>query len=208
MLEHNGVVIGTKSVRSWWLAGAALSCLAGAASAQTGGTYVNAETPMLLPPVVNLAQPNVAQVASLDPQSAFGAAFGYNLGNGFKTEIQGVTARASSEHLANLPTAGGIMATSVMLNGMYEFRGDDWHISPYVGAGFGVVDANSRVLGATSNDWVAAYQVRGGISFGFTQRLIAKFEYQWTMGPSGGRLSLDNIEVSRHSFLIGMNYTY
>ena len=163
---------------------------------------------MLLPPVVSLAQPNVTQTASLEPQSSFGAAFGYNLGNGFKTEIQGLTARASAEHLANLPAAGGIMATSVMLNGMYEFRGGDWHISPYIGAGYGVVDANSRVLGATGNDWAGAYQMRGGISFGFTQRLIAKFEYQWTMGPSGGRLSLDNIEVSRHSFLIGMNYTY
>ena len=208
MLEHNGVVIGTKSMRSWWLAGAALSCLAGIASAQTSRTYVNAETPMLLPPVFSLAQPNVTQTASLEPRSSFGTAFGYNLGNGFKTEIQGVAASTPSEHLANLPTAGGIAATSVMLNGMYEFSGDDWHISPYIGAGFGMVDANSRVLGATDNDWVAAYQVRGGISFGFTQRLIAKFEYQWTMGPSGGRLSLDNIEVSRHSFLIGVNYEY
>ena len=194
-------------MRRWWLTVAVLSFLAGTASAQTSGSYVNADTPVLLPPVASLAQPDVTQTASLEPRSSFGIAFGYNLGNGFKTEIQGVTARASSEHLANLPTAGGIMATSVMLNGMYEFSGGDWHISPYIGAGFGVVDANSRVLGATDNEWVGAYQVQGGISFGFTQRLIAKFEYQWTMGSSG-RLSLDNVEVSRHSFLVGVNYTY
>jgi len=199
-------------MRRWWLIGAALSFLAGTASAQTSGSsYVNADNPVLLPPAVTLAQPNSSQIASLESRS-FGTAYGYDLGNGFKTEIQGLTARAANEHLTNLPAGGGdIAATSIMLKGMYEFSGGAWHMSPYVGAGFGVVDANARILGATNNDWVSAYQVQGGINLGFTQKLAGSLEYRWTMG-SKPHFSLAGIpaklEVNRHGFVVGMNYKY
>src|SRR2546423_9904611 len=146
MLQENGVDIGTKAMRRSWLTGAALSFLVGTASAQTSGSYVDADTPALLPPVASLAQLDVTQTASLQPASSFGTAYGYNLGNGLKTEIQGLTTRAPNEHLANLPAGGGIAATSLMLNGMYERSGNAWHVTPFVGAGIGFVDANARFL--------------------------------------------------------------
>jgi opacity protein-like surface antigen len=212
MLRENGVDIGTKQMRRWWLIGAALSFLAGTASAETSGSYVNADDAVLLPPAVTLAQPDITQIASLESRNVSGTAYGYDLGNGFKTEIQGVTARATNEHLANLPAGGsGIAATSVMLKGMYEFSDGAWRMSPYVGAGFGVVDSNARVLGATSNDWVSAYQLQGGINLGFTQKLMGSLEYRWTMG-SKPHFSLAGIpaklEVNRHGFVVGMNYKY
>lgn len=199
-------------MRRWWLFGAALSFLVGTASAQTSnGSYVNADDRVLLPPAVTLAQPDITQVASLESRS-FGTAYGYDLGNGFKTEIQGVTARAANEHLANLPSGGsGIAATSIMLKGMYEFSGGAWRMSPYLGAGLGMVDANARILGATSNDWVSAYQLQGGVNLGFTQKLAGSLEYHWTMG-SKPHFELAGIpaklEVNRHGVVLGMNYKY
>lgn len=196
----------------WWLFGAALSFLAGTASAQSGGgSYVNSDNPVLLPPAVTLGQSDSPQIASLESR-AFGNAYGYDLGNGFKTEIQGLTARAPDEHLTNLPAGGGgIAATSIMLKGMYEFSGGAWHMSPYIGAGLGMVDANTRILGATNNDWVSSYQVQGGINLGFTQKLVGSLEYRWTMG-SKPHFSLAGIpakvEVNRHGVVIGMNYKY
>jgi len=180
--------------------------------AQTGGSnYVNADNSVLLPPAVTLAQPDSPQIASLESR-AFGTTYGYDLGNGFKTEIQGLTARAANDYLTNLPVGGsGIAATSVMLKGMYEFSDGGWRMSPYVGAGFGVVDVNARVLGAINSDWVSAYQVQGGINLGFTQKLIGSLEYRWTMG-SKPHFSLaglpTKLEVSRHGFMIGFNYKY
>jgi opacity protein-like surface antigen len=146
-------------------------------------------------------------MASLEARNSFGTVYGYNLGNGFKTEIQGVTTRAPNEHFANLPAGGGIVATSVMLNGMYEFSDGARHMSPYVGAGFGMLDANARAPLANNDAWVGAYQVRGGVSLGFTEKLIASLEYRWTIG-SIPLFSLANIEVSRHSFLMGVHYRY
>ena len=149
----------------WWLTGAALSFLAGTASAETSGSYVSADTPVRLPTAVTLAQPDISQTASLDSPNSFGTVYGYNLGNGFQTEIQGMTTLAPVEHLANLPVSGsGIAATSVMLKGMYEFSDGAWHMSPYVSAGFGMVDAIARAPLAINNAWVGAYQLRGGVS--------------------------------------------
>jgi opacity protein-like surface antigen len=195
----------------WWLTGAALSILAGAASAQTADTYVNHDAGVP-PPAVALAQLDLTQTASLESRNAFGTVYGYDLGNGFKTEIQGLTARSTSEHFANLPSGNrGIAASSFMLKGMYEFSNGAWQMSPYVGAGFGVVNANAGVLGATRNEWIGSYQVGGGLNLGFTQKLMGSLEYRWTMG-SKPNFSLAGIptklEVSRHGFVLGFNYKY
>jgi len=183
----------------------------GTASAQTSGSYVDADTPALLPPVASLAQFDVTQTASLQPASSFGTAYGYNLGNGFKTEIQGLTTLAPNEPFANLPAGGGLAATSVMLKGMYEFSDGAYRMSPYIGAGFGVANANAHILGATSNEWTGTYQFQGGLNLGFTQKLMGSLEYRWTMG-SKPHFSLAGIptklEVSRHGFVIGVNYKY
>ena len=192
-----------------WLTGAALSFLVGAASAETSGSYIAADTPVLLPAAFTLAQPDIFQTASLDSPNSFGTVYGYNVGNGFQTEIQGVTTLAAVEHLANLPIGGsGIAATSVMLKSMYEFSDGAWHMSPYVSAGFGMVDARARAPLAINNAWVGAYQVRGGVSLGFTEKLIASLEYRWTIVGSTPLFSLADIEVSRHSLVIGLRYKY
>ena len=210
MLQENGVDIGIKAMQRSWLTGAALSFLVGTASAQTSGSYIDAEIPALLPPVASLAQRDVTQTASLEAP-IFGTAYGYNLGNGFKTEIQGLTTLAPNEHLANLPAGGGIAASSVMLKGMYEFSDGTYRMSPYIGAGFGLANANAHILGATNNEWTGTYQFQGGLNLGFTQKLMGSLEYQWTMG-SKPHFSLAGIptklEVSRHGFVLGVNYKY
>ncbi len=212
MPQRNGVDIGTTEMRRWWLTGAALSILAGPVSAQTSGSYVNADAPIVPSSVIALSQLDITQTASLESRSAFGSAYGYDLGNGFKTEIQGLTARTSTERLTNLPAGnGGITASSFMLKGMYEFSDGAWHMSPYVGAGFGVVNANAGVLGATRNEWIGSYQVGGGLNLGFTQKLVGSLEYRWTMGqkPNFSLAGLPTkLEVSRHGFVIGFNYKY
>src|SRR5258708_10042691 len=151
MLKKNGVGIGTKQMWRWWLFGAALSFLTGTASAQSSGSYVNADNSVLLPPAVAFAQANT-QIATLEPRNSFGTAYGYDLGNGFKTEIQGVTARAANGPLTNLPTRGSdIAATSVMLYVMYEFSCGAWHISSYFGGRLGILFCDSLIPGAQRN---------------------------------------------------------
>ena len=140
-----------------------------------------------------------------------GTALGFDFGNGVKTAIEGSSARAAPNSFGNLPVSGGISAASVMLNGLYEFSDGAWRLKPFVGVGLGMVDANARILGQTRNDWVTAYQLHGGVTLGFTQKLAGSLEYRWTMG-SKPNFSLAGVptkfEVDRHGFVLGFDYKY
>jgi opacity protein-like surface antigen len=188
------------------LTGTALAFMAGQALADTPA-YVSGP---LLPPILGLTQPSLTAGSAATPASG-GSVVGYDLGYGFKTEVEGVTARTRSQPFGNLPAGGDIAGSSVMLNGLYEFSDGAWRLKPYVGAGFGLVDANARMIGATQNDWVSAYQLHGGVSLGFTQKLMGNVEYRWTMG-SKPRFLLAGIptklEIDRHGFVVGVNYKY
>ncbi len=64
--------------------------------------------------------------------------------------------------MGGLAADGNLTGARVTLKGMYEFSDGEWHMKPYVGAGFGMIDVNEHILGIADNDWSGAYQLRGG----------------------------------------------
>ena len=211
MRRERTALSGTKTRRGWFLTGVALALLTGTAFAETPGTYRDSEGSVLLPPVLTFSQAGIVKTTRSNGANSGAGAFGFDLGSGFKTEIEGSTARAPENPFGNLPTSGGLSGSSVMFNGLYEFSDGAWRMKPYVGAGLGVVDANARILGETRNDWVTAYQLHGGVTLGFTQKVAGSLEYRWTMG-SKPNFSLAGIptklEIDRHGFVLGVNYKY
>jgi opacity protein-like surface antigen len=74
-----------------------------------------------------------------------------------------------------------------------------------------IIDVDEQILGVTRGDWDAAYQLRGGVALGFTQKLVGSLEYRWTDGskPSFSLAGIPTkLEVDRHSFVVGVNYKY
>jgi opacity protein-like surface antigen len=94
-----------------------------------------------------------------------------------------------------------------MLDGLYGFGPGQF--KPYVGAGVGTQDVTARIPGSQDHDWVAAYQVRGGVGYGFSQRIFGSIEYRWEQGQKP-KLSLAGVpaklEIKRHGLLVGLNY--
>jgi opacity protein-like surface antigen len=201
-------------MRRYLSTGVVIALLTGPAFAQTTGTYFTVEGGFSLPTTINLnlsgaRDPVATQIPA--PGRSYGAAYGYNFGNHFRTEVESFASYAASEH-ANSGAPGSLSTTTLMLNGMYEFTDDGaWHMKPYVGAGFGMIDVNQSILGVAGNDWTTAYQVRGGVTLGLSQKLLGSLEYRWTMG-SKPHFSLAGIptklEVDRHGFVLGFNYKY
>jgi len=194
------------------LAGGAIAFLSGTAFAQTAGTYFAPDGGTIRPSSLNVSSSStIAKTELLTTGSAVGVSYGYDLGNGFKAGIEGVTPRESAGRFGELPASGSLTAGSVMLQGLYEFRDGAWHTKPYAGAGFGAIDVSQRFLGVRGNDWVPAYQLRGGVSLGFTQKLLGSLEYRWTKG-SKPNFSLGGIptkvEIDRHGVVVGVNYKY
>jgi opacity protein-like surface antigen len=74
-----------------------------------------------------------------------------------------------------------------------------------------MIDVNEHILGVTRDVWATAYQLRGGVALGFTQKLVGSLEYRWTDGskPSFSLAGIPTkLEVDRHSFVVGFNYKY
>ena len=195
-------------------ASVAIALLTGPAFAQTAGTYFTIEGGFSLPTTITLhpsgAPPQPAETQTFGPGHSYGGTYGYNFGNGFRTEVESFASYAASDHL-NSGAGASLSSTTVMLNGMYEFTDGVWRMKPYVGAGFGMIDVNQTILGVSGNDWATAYQVRGGVQLGLSQKLLGSLEYRWTMG-SKPHFSLAGIptklEVDRHGFVLGFNYKY
>jgi opacity protein-like surface antigen len=187
----------------------AVALLANPAWAQTAGPYLASKGNFYFPS--DVAQAGSMQIERFGPGRTFGTAYGYDFGNGFKTEIETGTRSETAETRQSLAAAGNVRTTTVMLNGLYEVRDGAWQIKTFIGAGFGLMDINSRILGANNNDWTSAYQLRGGVTLGLNQKLLGSLGYEWTMG-SKPHFSLAGIptklEVDRHGFVIGVNYKY
>ena len=192
-------------------AAAAFALLSGSAIAQTSDNYAEAKNGLVLTSTLNTAQPSNSPVQQFEAGNSRATAYSFDLGKGFKTEIEGLSSSATSARLGGIAAGGNLTSARVMLKGMYEFRDGEWRMKPYVGAGFGVVDVNEHVFGISRNDWAGAYQLRGGVTLGFTQRLLGSLEYRWAMG-SKPHFSLAGIptklEVDRHGFTLGINYKY
>jgi opacity protein-like surface antigen len=188
--------------------GAVFALLGGSAIAQTADTSTQAYA---LPSSTLATAQSTASAQQFGTGDSHGTAYGLDLGKGFRTEIEGLSSSGTSARLGGVAAAGSLTTARVTLKGMYEFRDGEWRLKPYVGAGFGVVDVNEHVLGAARNDWNGAYQLRGGVTLGFTQKLLGSLEYRWAMG-SKPHFSLAGIptklEVDRHGFVLGINYKY
>src|SRR5579872_3747936 len=132
--------------------------LSGGAAAETTALNLTEGDSVLLPPVGSISQPSLSRADASDTKSA---AVTFNLGGHFSTQLEGAAISTPSDHqITNLPTSGNTAATSLMLNGLYEISNGSWHLKPFLGGGYGMVDANSRVLGQRSEEHTSELQSR------------------------------------------------
>jgi opacity protein-like surface antigen len=175
------------------------------AAAETASVSVSQGDSILLPPVASISQPTLSRSEASETRSS---AINLSIGDHFSTQLEGaaISVPGVTHPLSNLPNPGEVSATSLMLNGLYEFSNGTWHLKPFVGGGFGYVDANARVLGATTNDWQRAYQLHGGVEVGLAQKLIGSVEYRFTSVLGG--LKPTKFNLNSHGVSIGFKYQY
>src|SRR4051812_27278546 len=115
-------------------AGVAIALLTGQAVAQTAGPYFTIEGGFSLPTTISLnlnGAQQWQQTQGTAPGRSFGAAYGYNFANGFRTEVESFASNAVSERHGN-SVRGSLSTTTVMMNGLYEFTDGVWRMKPYV----------------------------------------------------------------------------
>jgi opacity protein-like surface antigen len=127
---------------------------------------------------------------------------------GFRAEVEAVASSLNIPGLGMTPV-GNLEATRLMLNGLYEVSGGGWRMKPYLGAGFGVIDINARLLGHEETTLFTDFQVKGGVNYNITQQLFGRLEYRWSQGekPSLGIAGVPaKFQLKSGGFRIGLNY--
>jgi len=127
---------------------------------------------------------------------------------GFRTEFEAIEATLDIPG-AGMTPVGNLKATRLMLSGLYEFSSGAWRLKPYVGAGVGVIDMSSRLLGHEESSITPDFQFKGGVNFNITQKLLGSFEWRWSHGskPTFAFAGVPTkFQLKRGGFLIGVNY--
>jgi len=169
------------------------------------GPYLETSVRVDIAPDLGLVRPATDE---LRPDDLSSGAYGYAFGNGFGAEVERLAFGSAIPGISETPV-GGIRSTRMMLNGMYEFSNGSWRLKPYIGIGIGMTDFSTRLLGNTENSFIPTYQVKGGVNYNISQKLLGKLEYRWSQGsaPSLGIQGLPaKFQLKRGGFLLGLNY--
>lgn len=127
---------------------------------------------------------------------------------GFRTEVEAIN-ESVVIHGPGMTPVGNLSATRVMLSGLYELDGGAWRLKPFVGAGIGVMDVSTRLLGHEQTSLGTDVQFKSGLNFNITQKLLGSFEWRWSHGSKptfafGGVPT--KFQLKRGGFLVGVNY--
>ena len=186
------------------IAGATFIATIGTAAAEAAASFTETVGAVQLTSVNLLAHSDVD--GQLRKESA--RAGDRELTSGFRTEVETIEETLDIPGVGITP-AGNLKATRVMLSGLYEFRSGGWRMSPYIGAGFGVMDVNARLLGHEETALMSDIQFKGGVNFNFTQKLLGKLEWRWSHGskPTFAFAGIPTkFQLKRGGFLLGVNY--
>lgn len=112
---------------------------------------------------------------------------------------------------------GDASATSLMVNGYYEFdTGGPW--SPYVGGGLGGANVSLNGIGANGftflddDDTVLAYQFKAGVAYRFNENIDGTAGYRYfatddlDVNIGGAAFSIDGPET--HNFEVGVRFRF
>lgn len=127
---------------------------------------------------------------------------------GFRTEIEAIQESVAIPGEGMTPV-GSLRATRVMLSGLYELDGGAWRLKPFVGAGVGVIDISTRLLGREQSSLATDVQFKGGVKMNITQQLLGSFEWRWSHGskPTFAFAGVPTkFQLKRGGFLLGVNY--
>lgn len=131
-----------------------------------------------------------------------------NSTGGFRTEVEAINESVAIPGQGMTPV-GSLSATRVMVSGLYELDGGAWRLKPFVGAGIGVMDVNTILLGHEQTSLATDVQFKGGVNFNITQKLLGSFEWRWSHG-SKPTFALGGVptkfQLKRGGFLLGVNY--
>ncbi|MBU6297231.1 MAG: porin family protein [Alphaproteobacteria bacterium] len=194
-------------------AGLAMAAGANAAMAADQGWYVSGALGASLLPALNMTGATSTAHSSFNAGYAYGGAVGYDMGNGWRYELDSVHQLSGLDRIGGTLASGHLQSTSLMANATYDLP-VDWIVTPYVGAGVGFANVGGAIDGLSGGDvWEPAYQVEAGLRKNLGDNYSLFTEYRFTQSEAAKfadpALSLAaNQHFDDHQLMVGVSYRF
>lgn len=180
----------------------------GAAFASTQGYYFSGLGGVSLMPSLGLRDNSGHSNSSFDPGYAFGGAFGYDTGNGWRYELTSIYQKSDVDRFNDVPSHGHLWSSGLMANATYDLTRNT-QFTPYVGAGVGAQYVGGQINGLSGNRWRPAYQLEGGLRDDLSPQTSIFAEYRFTQSEATkltNSVDLGNQHFSDHLLLAGVTF--
>ena len=189
--------------------GIALGSTCNSALAGEPGYYISAEGGVSLLPDLTVKDTLAGKLSdSFGTGYAAGGAFGYDMGNGVRVELNSFYQHSSVGRLGDVPTDGHLSSTSLMANATYDLL-PNATVTPYVGAGLGFQNVGGTIGTLSGRDWKPAYQAEAGLRTDVSNRVSLFGEYRFSQSESVTLSSpTDSAQqhFSDHALLAGLSF--
>ncbi len=197
-------------MRKFVLAASGVMIAIATAAAAQPGYYFSGLAGLSLMPDLGLKNSLGTTDIGLDNGYAYGGAFGYDMGNGWRFEIDSVHQMSLLNTIEGTAAAGHLHSTSLMANATYDLP-SYFSLTPYVGAGLGAQNIGGSVDGYTGNVWRPAYQVEAGLRDEIAPNLEMFGEYRFSQAAAAKFTDVTdtaNQHFSDHLFSVGFTYHF
>ena len=175
----------------------------------TPGYYITGEGGASFLPDLSLKNTPLGNLhENFDTGYTFGGAFGYDMGNGTRVELDSLHQSSGLNSIDGLAAGGHLNSTSLMLNGQFDVMPNS-AVTPYVGVGMGVQHVGANVQGLRDSAWTPAYQAEAGLRHDMTPNVSIFGEYRFSQAALT-KLSDDGLyghqHFADHALLAGVTY--
>lgn len=191
---------------------AGLLVVASASSVMAAGPYVGASGG------VSILHDNDIKVTGVGTATAsYDTGYGFNLSGGYNFDVIRVEGEFGYKNadMDKISGPGGsvnandtdITLMSFMANAYYDIKTNS-PITPFIGAGLGVLNGEIEVEGSNEDDTVFGYQVTAGVSYSVTKNVNLDLSYRFQGAGSDFSKNDVSIAYTSSNVLAGVRYTF
>ena len=186
--------------------------VASTTSALAAGPYMGAGGGMTIIHDSDLANPGLPTVsAEYDKGYAFNVNGGYNF-DGFRLEGEFGYKHANVNSISgpggtfNI-SGGDATFMSYMANGYYDIKAEP-AITPFIGAGLGLINGELNDNGHKADDTVFGYQLIAGIGFNINKNVTIDISYRFQGAASDLNVEGTDVSYKSSNLMAGVRYNF
>lgn len=182
-----------------------------ATSALAAGPYVGAAGGVSMVHDSDISEPGLSGTVEYDTGFGFNVSAGYNF-DPVRVEFEFGYKNADVDKIEafgfGVPVDGAdLTVMSYMVNGFYDIKTNS-AVTPYIGAGIGMINGELDDNGYTSDDTVFGYQLIVGAAYNVNKNFALDLSYRFQGAADDFSMNGSDVSYMSSSIMAGMRYSF